>query len=104
MMAQDGACEATCHARKRAPDRVHHPWEEENPYPRLTSLNENNIFALHVLHVKTKKGMIEGADGRRSAATPKVKAAPFPVVGTGPVIICGGTTAAQSAVVVGKNP
>ena len=44
----------------------------------------------------TKKGRTDGADERRSALTPTMKAAPFPALGTGPVTICGGKTVAQS--------
>ena len=46
----------------------------------------------------TKKGRTDGADERRSALTPTMKAAPFPALGTGPVTTCGGKTVAQSAV------
>ena len=44
----------------------------------------------------TRKGWGGGADGRRSAATPTVKAAPFAAPRTGPVTTCGGKTVAQS--------
>ena len=35
----------------------------------------------------TKKGRTDGADERRSALTPTMKAAPFPALGTGPVTV-----------------
>ena len=44
----------------------------------------------------TKKGKTDGADERRSALTPTMKAAPFAALGTGPVTICAGKTVAQS--------
>ena len=44
----------------------------------------------------TRKGWGGGADERRSALTPTVKAAPFAALGTGPVTICAGKTVAQS--------
>ena len=44
----------------------------------------------------TKKGRTDGADERRSALTPTMKAAPFPAPRTGPVTTCGGKTVAQS--------
>ena len=44
----------------------------------------------------TKKGRTDGADERRSALTPTMKAAPFAALGTGPVTICAGKTVAQS--------
>jgi hypothetical protein len=44
----------------------------------------------------TRKGWGGGADERRSAATPKVKAAPLVAPRIGPVTTCGGKTVAQS--------
>ena len=44
----------------------------------------------------TKKGRTDGADERRSALTPTMKAAPFPALGTGPVTTCDRHSVAQS--------
>ena len=44
----------------------------------------------------TRKGWGGGADERRSAATPTMKAAPFPALGTGPVTTCDRHSVAQS--------
>ena len=44
----------------------------------------------------TRKGWGGGADERRSAATPTVKAAPLVAPRIGPVTTCGGKTVAQS--------
>ena len=44
----------------------------------------------------TKKGRTDGADERRSALTPTVKAAPFAAPRTGPVTTCDRHSLAQS--------
>ena len=44
----------------------------------------------------TKKGRTDGADERRSALTPTMKAAPFTALGNGPVITCDHHSLAQS--------
>ena len=52
----------------------------------------------------TRKGWGGGADGRRSAATPTVKAAPFAAPRTGPVTTCERHSVAQSDCAASRQP